>query len=180
MNRSLYSNSHPVAGLLVLLGLVAGVFFTQSAMAAGAVGTNSSLDNTQATVVSATVTRVGSNFQVSWTTAGDVDRVKVQEGTSPEQIDTTVGEVSGVTTITVTGLDPSQRHYFRVKGGSGDGVIAAERGVPQVGVLNFRDIGGYSTVVNNGDHSKTIRWGMFFRSGGRTPSQTRPFSRRWG
>src|SRR5262249_38902085 len=56
-------------------------------------------------------------------------------------------------------------HYFRVKGGSGNGVIAAERGVPQIGVLNFRDVGGYSTLRNNGGNGKQVRWGMFFRSG---------------
>src|SRR5438128_301410 len=40
----------------------------------------------QGSVISATVTRVGSNFQISWTTTGDVTSVEIKEGTSPEQI----------------------------------------------------------------------------------------------
>src|SRR4030095_714324 len=117
-------------------------------------------------VVSATVTRVGSAFQITWTTTGDVSTVKIKEGTTPEQIENQGADVAGGTSATISGLDLTQRHYFRVKGGSGDGVIAAERGVPQVGVLNFRDTGGYSTVPINGNHVKNVGWGLFFRSGG--------------
>jgi len=174
MNRNLLSIRHSAAEMLVSFGIVAALLFTPAASDAGSIGPNRSLGNVHAlasvsargSVVSATVTRVGSDFQISWTTMGDVDTVKIEEGTTPQQIENLVGEVSGITIMTVTGLDPSQRHYFRIRGGSGDGVIAAERGVPQIGVLNFRDIGGYSTVPNNGDHAKRIRWGMFFRSAG--------------
>lgn len=42
-------------------------------------------------------------------------------------------------------------------------------------MLNFRDIGGYSTAPNNGGHAKTVRWGMFFRSGGPTVQSNRAF-----
>src|SRR5262249_3453253 len=116
-------------------------------------------------VVGAAVTRTGSSFQINWTTAGWVNKVKIFEGISPDQIENLVVEPAGVTVVTVTGLDPNSRHYFRVKGGSGNGVIVAERGVPQIGVLNFRDVGGYSTVRNNDGNGKQVRWGMFFRSG---------------
>ena len=126
-------------------------------------------------VGSATVTRVGSDFQISWTITGDVSTVKIKEGTSPEQIDNQVAEVTGITSTTITGLDLTQRHYFRVKGGSGDGVIAAERGVPQIGVLNFRDTGGYSTVPNDGGHVKNARWGSFFRGGGPSSQSNQSF-----
>jgi protein-tyrosine phosphatase len=65
--------------------------------------------------------------------------VRVHEGSSPEQIANFVGEVSGISVMTVSGLDPDERHYFRVKGGRGGGIIAAERGdVPLV----FADSGG--------------------------------------
>ncbi|HZS04169.1 MAG TPA: tyrosine-protein phosphatase [Blastocatellia bacterium] len=126
-------------------------------------------------VISATVIRVGSDFQISWTTSGDVSQVKIMEGTSPEQIENHIAEASGITSVTVTGLDPNQRHYFRVRGESGDGVIAAERGVPRIGVLNFRDIGGYSTIPNPGGHTKNVRWGLFFRSGGPGPQSNQGF-----
>src|SRR4030095_4803758 len=121
---------------------VAALLLTPVASAAGFFGPNrpiGSLRNmhasapvsAQGSVVSATVTRVGSTFQISWTTTGDVEKIRIEEGTSPQQIENLVGEASGITIMTVTGLDPSQRHYCRIKGGSGDGVIAAERGVPQ-------------------------------------------------
>lgn len=37
----------------------------------------------QGSVVAATVTRVGSDFQISWMIEGAVDQVKIQEGPSP-------------------------------------------------------------------------------------------------
>ena len=133
------------------------------------------VENPSGSVVSATVTRVGSGFQISWIITGDVPTIRISEGTSPDQIDKPVAEVNSVTSTTITGLDLTQRHYFRVKGGSGDGVIAAERGVPQIGVVNFRDVGGYSTVPNNGGHVKNVRWGLFFRSGGPSAQSNQSF-----
>ena len=94
---------------------------------------------------------------------------------SPEEIDNPVADVSGVSVKTISGLDPTKRHYFRVKGGSGDGVIASERGVPQIAVLNFRDIGGYSTVPNGGGNAKNVRWGTFFRSGAPSAQSSQSF-----
>jgi protein-tyrosine phosphatase len=167
----------------VSLILVAALLLTPVASYAGAFGPSHSLPNahvltpasSQGSVVSATVTRLGSDIQVSWTTAGIVEKVRIEEGTSPEQIGNMVGEASGVTVMTVTGLDPNQRHYFHIKGGSGAGIIAAERGVPQVGVLNFRDIGGYSTAPNRGGNTKQVRWGMFYRSGGPSAQSNQGF-----
>jgi protein-tyrosine phosphatase len=183
MSRNLLSIRHSAAEVLVSFGLAAALLFTPAPSDAGSFGPNRSLSNrhalasvsAQSSVISAAVIRVGSDFQISWTTTGVVEKVKIEEGTTPQQIENLVGEVSGVTVMTVTGLDPSKRHYFRIKGGSGDGVIAAERGVPQIGVLNFRDIGGYSTVPNNGGHAKRIRWGMFFRSGGPSAQSNQGF-----
>ena len=183
MNINLLSIRYSAAELLVSFGLVATLLCTPAASDAGSFGPNRSSGNmhalatvsAQGSIVSAAVTRVGSAFQISWTTMGNVDKVKIEEGTTPQQIENLVGEVSGITIMTVTGLDPNRRHYFRIKGGSGDGVIAAERGVPQIGVLNFRDIGGYSTVPNKGGHAKRIRWGMFFRSAGPSAQSNQGF-----
>lgn len=126
-------------------------------------------------IVSATVTRVGDDFQISWAATGEVKRVKIKEGTSPEQINNHVADVSGATSALVTGLDPNRRHYFQVKGDGGEQIVAAERGVPQLGVLNFRDLGGYSSVFNQGSHTRNVRWGMFFRSGGPTAQSNQVF-----
>src|SRR5262245_12938786 len=116
-------------------------------------------------LVSLTLVRSAADFVLSWTTDGDVRSVKVFEGTSPDAIDQPVADVSDAASALVTGLDPAQRHYFRVKGGAGEGVVIAERGVPQVAVLNFRDIGGYHTDPNGGGQTQTVKWGWFFRSG---------------
>src|SRR4051812_47448848 len=165
MDQNLLSGRYSVSRLLVHIGLVVALLFTTAVSHAASFGPYRSSANqpllapvaAQGAVVVATVTRVGSDFQISWTTTGDVDKVRIEEGTSAEQIHNPVGEVSGTTAMTVTGLDPNSRHYFRIKGGSGAGVIAAERDVPQIGVLNFRDIGGYSTSPNHGGNTKQIR-----------------------
>jgi hypothetical protein len=115
MNQNLFSSRHSGAELLVSIVLVAALLLTPAASYAGAVGPNRSFANrhvltpasSQGSVVSATVSRVGSDFQVSWTTTGDVEKVRVEEGTSHEQIANLVGEVSGITIMTVTGLDPT-------------------------------------------------------------------------
>jgi protein-tyrosine phosphatase len=172
MRQNLLSTRYSARELLVSFALITALLLTPAAALASSSRPNPSRASEpeaspgggKGSVVSGTVTRVGSSFQVSWITNGDVNKVKVEEGTSPEEIGNLIAEVSGSSAITVTGLDPNLRHYFRIKGGSGEGVIAAERGVPQLGVLNFRDIGGYSTAPNHGGHAKQVRWGKFFRS----------------
>lgn len=116
-------------------------------------------------VVSAAVTRIGSSFQLAWSTVGEVVSVSIREGSNPAEIENPIATVNGTSILTVTGLDPSLRHYFRIKGGRGPGVIVAERAVPQLGIVNFRDSGGYPTLPNRGGHSQRVRWGRFFRSG---------------
>jgi protein-tyrosine phosphatase len=145
-------------------------------VAVGPLAPSSALADPPGAITSATVTRIGNDFLLSWTITGEVDRVKIKEGSSPELIDHHVAEVSGVTYTTVTGLNPAERHYFELKGGSGgDKIITAERGVPQVGVNNFRDIGGYASVFTQGSHTKTVRWGQFFRSGSPTAQSNQGF-----
>jgi hypothetical protein len=104
MNNKLLSIRYSAAKLVASFGLAAALLFTPAASDAGSFGPNRSLGklptlasvSARGSVVSATVSRVGSNFQISWTTAGDVEKVKIDEGTSPEQIDNPVGEVSGI------------------------------------------------------------------------------------
>ena len=120
---------------------------------------------TEGRLSSVTLVRSAADFVVSWTTDGAVRSVKVFEGTSPDAINQRVDDVSDDAFVRVTGLDPAQRHYFRVKGGAGEGIVVSERGVPQMGVLNFRDIGGYHTDPNGGGQTQTVKWGLFFRSG---------------
>src|SRR6266567_6742202 len=130
--------------LIKLVALCLGVVFTLNSIGVGATARNGNQPNSFALaanpsgfVVSARLTRVGSDFQISWTITGDVSTVKIKEGTNPEQIENLVAEVNGITSTTISGLDLTQRHYFLVTGGSDDGVIAAERAVPQINLLNF-------------------------------------------
>src|ERR1051325_5745699 len=59
---------------------------------AGSSGPFTPTSTLQDFVVSATLIRIGSDLQISWTTTGDVKKVKIKEGTSPEQIDNEVAE----------------------------------------------------------------------------------------
>src|SRR5262245_57791285 len=90
-------------------------------------------------VVAVSVGRAGTWLVVSWDVSGEVNGVTIMEGTDPDHINAFVADAIDVTSIVVEGLAPAARHYFRVRGGAGSGAIAAERGVPQMGVLNFRD-----------------------------------------
>jgi len=74
MNRNLLSIRCSATELLVSFGLVAALLFTPAVSDAGSFGPNRSLANmhalapasAQGSVVSAAVTRVGSDFQISW------------------------------------------------------------------------------------------------------------------
>lgn len=127
------------------------------------------------TIESVAVVRSEAGFIVSWTVAGEVDGVTISEGTSPGEIVNQAAETSGSGPVTITGLDPQQRHYFRVKAGEGDGIVAAEISVPQVGILNFRDIGGYPTAPDASGRVQRVRWGRFFRSGAPASSSHQDF-----
>lgn len=149
---------------IILPALVAVVLIAPSAWA-----------DKPGSLASATVTRVGNDFLISWTTTGAVNQVTIKEGTSPEQINNQVANVSGGTSTTVSGLDPNQRHYFAVQGHGNDKIIAAEREVPQMAVSNFRDIGGYASIFNHGSHTNYVRWGRFFRSGSANATSNQAF-----
>src|SRR5262245_17279377 len=94
--------------------------------------------------------RRGKAFQLAWKTQGDVEQVRIYEGTDPDNLgDPTT--VAGADQVTITGLAPQLRHYFRVRGGNGRGTAIAERGLPQANVVNLRDIGGYTAPNDDND-----------------------------
>jgi protein-tyrosine phosphatase len=123
-------------------------------------------------VTGATLARSGDDFLITWTTAEDVHKVRVYEGTDPGDLDDLVATVTGADSTLVSGLAPGLRHYFHVKGG-GSSVVVGERGLPQANALNLRDIGGYTGFDKNKD--KPVRWGTFFRSGFIGPGSNQAF-----
>ena len=62
--------------------------------------------------------------------------------------------------VRMSGLEPTSRHYFRLRDQHGTEVLAAERKLGMQGTPNFRDFGGYSTV-----DGRWVKWGFLFRSG---------------
>jgi protein-tyrosine phosphatase len=129
-------------------------------------------------IAGVTLARSGNDFLLSWTTAGSVDTVRVFTGTDPDDLEDLSAKVKGADNTTITGLDPGLRHYFRVEGGHGDGVVVGERGLPQANVVNLRDIGGYTALVDEDDDEDgqgSVAWGKFFRSGFIQPSANQAF-----
>ena len=62
--------------------------------------------------------------------------------------------------IVIANPDRAVRHYFLLRPESGKPIVLAERKVALEGSPNFRDLGGYKTVL--GRH---VRWGRIYRSG---------------
>ncbi len=65
---------------------------------------------------------------------------------------------SGGASVSVPG-DPG-RAYFRLQPNAGPSLVVAERALPFVGGVNFRDIGGYAIA-----DGRRLKWGVLFRSG---------------
>jgi protein-tyrosine phosphatase len=109
-----------------------------------------------------TVERTGQDaVHIQWET-DSLDRVvSIHMDESPTDMDTSdpVAVVKGQGHARISGLDPEARYYFRVMADGGKGIVAAERGVPFEGAVNFRDLGGYQT--GDGRH---VKWGQVFRS----------------
>lgn len=62
--------------------------------------------------------------------------------------------------ITISDLKPGVRYVFEiVPKGRADGVNVAERQIPFDGVMNFRDLGGYTTLSGH-----RTKWGHVYRS----------------
>ncbi|UCG23711.1 MAG: tyrosine-protein phosphatase [Chloroflexota bacterium] len=62
--------------------------------------------------------------------------------------------------IAVTDPSPGRRSYYALVPAEGQPIIAAERRLPLVGQVNFRDLGGYAAA-----DGRRVRWGRLYRSG---------------
>ncbi len=89
--------------------------------------------------------------------------VHIYTSTNPDQIDTFYKTVAGITKTIISDLERKQRHYFRLQfeGGAWNGrtFVVAERVLP-LGVINFRDVGGYEAK-----DGRFTKWGKLYRSG---------------
>jgi protein-tyrosine phosphatase len=101
------------------------------------------------------------NYEIGWTPAFTSRPVEIYVGNAPDTIDMQTALVSGATgSARISGLAPRVRHYFRLCPRGEAGVTVAQRNVPLVGGVNFRDLGGYATA--DGRH---VVWGRLYRSG---------------
>jgi len=99
----------------------------------------------------------GTSCTITWTKPKAA--VTVYQGTNVDAIDTKAG-TSDQGTVTIDGLDPSQRYYFALKvGDAKQGTVVADRSLHLATAPNARDIGGYET--KDGHH---VKWGQVFRS----------------
>lgn len=85
---------------------------------------------------------------------------KVYQGTTPDNIDM-VNEVGNSTSgsISISGLNSTQRYYFKVDLDGTDQAVTSETQIAFQGQTNFRDLGGIITK-----DGKSVKWGKIYRS----------------
>jgi protein-tyrosine phosphatase len=98
------------------------------------------------------------NYEMTFSKQG---KWKVYQGTSPDNIDiiVSVGETTQGS-LTISGLNTTQRYYFIVELDSGDQAMVSETQIAVMGQPNFRDLGGIITK-----EGKSVKWGKIYRSG---------------
>lgn len=95
-----------------------------------------------------------------WTGLSD-ERVTIEVaiGDPDGPAERTVEAAAGASEIVIDGVAEHPRPWFRLSTDGGPHLLAAERRLPVVGTLNFRDLGGYPAA----DGRRTA-WGRVFRS----------------
>jgi protein-tyrosine phosphatase len=110
----------------------------------------------------AVVTMQALQYTLEWHAEG-VQSVKIYAGTNPLQIGTErlVASGKGDDVVTVAGLPPKTRWYFKLVPDSGHSLVLANRSLNLPSASNFRDVGGYRT-----EDGKWVRVGVAYRSNG--------------
>lgn len=105
------------------------------------------------------------NCVIKWETVPQLSgQVKVYASTSPDEIPETAPVATGnieTGTMTIISRDPTRRYYYLLVFADKYRVKVATRNVGIRGVQNFRDLGGYQSLIGK----KHTRWGMLYRSG---------------
>jgi protein-tyrosine phosphatase len=98
---------------------------------------------------------------ISWTVAGNCDRVDVAWAITPDGIDhrpvETVPAAHG--SVVIDEVPPGRIYVAVGPAGAGGAMIAGERNLGLRGARNFRDLGGYQVLGG-----ARTRWGRVFRS----------------
>ena len=113
-----------------------------------------------ATIEDVDVLRDGTTAMIQWSAIGSVDVLWSSDPEAPVESMEILAEGDDDGIFAITDLNPSTRYYFYLRHQDGSGVRVAARLLPLEGGLNFRDLGGYTTI-----DGKIVKWGHVFRSG---------------
>ncbi|MEZ5573420.1 MAG: tyrosine-protein phosphatase [Halioglobus sp.] len=100
----------------------------------------------------------GGDYHVEWRASHPDTQVTVEPLAANSEVNTHFDDRPDI--VRVSGLNPTSRHFFRIRDQHGTEVLAAERKLGMQGTPNFRDFGGYSTI-----DGRSVKWGFLFRSG---------------
>ncbi|MDQ6420242.1 tyrosine-protein phosphatase [Paenibacillus sp. LHD-117] len=124
--------------------------------------------NTQQQAPQTAITAVGLErldglaLRIFWDPPVEVDKVLIYRSEQPvldENGDHLVAVVTQAQEWTFQDPNPGARGYYFVKFGELGVVPVAERVLPLLGALNFRDMGGYGA-----DGGRSVKWGKLYRS----------------
>jgi protein-tyrosine phosphatase len=98
------------------------------------------------------------DYHLEWQASHPDTRVTIEAVIANRATEAHVSDGPGRACI--SGLEPGNRHFFRLRDQHGTEVLASERKLGMQGTPNFRDFGGYRTV-----DGRSVKWGFLFRSG---------------
>ncbi len=98
------------------------------------------------------------DYHIEWQASHPETEVTVEPLEARAEVSTHYSEDSG--RVSLSGLAPDSRHFFRLRDQHGTEVLAAERRLGMQGTPNFRDFGGYPAAGGS-----RVKWGYLFRSG---------------
>jgi len=98
------------------------------------------------------------DYHIEWRASHPDTKITVEPLAASSEVNTHCFE--GAERLSMSGLEPASRHFFRIRDQHGTEVLAAERKLGMQGTPNFRDFGGYTTI-----DGRRVKWGYLFRSG---------------
>lgn len=110
-------------------------------------------------MIAVTETSPGS-YQLDWRAVFADQPVSIYSSCDPDGDDWQIIDENASETGQYSGFDADKRYFFRIENQPGEQCLAAQRDVPLEGAVNFRDLGGYPTILKS--HT---RWGRIYRSG---------------
>lgn len=100
-------------------------------------------------------------YRFEWDARFSDAPVTIYGGASPATIDRRQALLRGAQSgATLAAQRPGLREYFLLERNDGASLVVAQRIVPMIGSINFRDLGGYASA-----DGRRVQWGRLFRSG---------------